>query len=38
LEEARRVLGELPMVEAGLITFDAIPSISYSGFSRLFKQ
>ena len=37
IDEARRVLGGLPLVEAGLITFDVIPLVPYPGFSRLFK-
>ena len=34
--EARRVLAELPLVRAGLITFDVIPLIPYPGLARLF--
>jgi muconolactone delta-isomerase len=34
--EAQKVLSELPLVKAGLITFDLIPLVPYSGFSRLF--
>ena len=37
VDEARRVLGSLPLVEAGLITFDVIPLAPYPGFARLFK-
>ncbi len=36
--EAISVLGELPLVEAGLIEFDVIPLIPYPGFSRLFAE
>jgi hypothetical protein len=38
IDEARGVLGSLPLVEAGLITFDVIPLVPYPGFGRLFKQ
>ncbi len=34
--EARNILDSLPLVKAGLITFEIIPLIAYSGFSRLF--
>lgn len=34
--DAQRVLGELPLVRAGLIRFDIIPLIPYPGFARLF--
>ena len=36
MEEANQVLGSLPLVQAGLITFEVIPLIPYTGFSRLF--
>ena len=36
LEDARRALDTLPLVRAGLISFDLIPLIPYPGFSRLF--
>jgi hypothetical protein len=36
-DEARTVLGSLPLVEAGLITFDVLPLVPYPGFARLFK-
>jgi hypothetical protein len=36
--DAERVLGKLPLVEAGLIAFDLIPLIPYPGFSRLFGE
>lgn len=36
-DEAGEVLGSLPLVKAGLITFDIIPLVPYSGFARLFK-
>jgi muconolactone delta-isomerase len=35
-EEARQYLNKLPLVKAGLITFDVIPLRSYDGFERLF--
>jgi muconolactone delta-isomerase len=38
VDEARRVLGSLPLVKAGLITFDMLPLVPYPGFARLFKQ
>jgi hypothetical protein len=38
IAEARRVLGSLPLVKAGLITFDVLPLVPYPGFARLFKQ
>jgi muconolactone delta-isomerase len=36
IEAARHLLATLPLVEAGLITFDLIPLIPYDGFARLF--
>ncbi len=36
VEAARAALDTLPLVQAGLITFDIIPLIAYPGFSRLF--
>jgi muconolactone delta-isomerase len=38
VEEARRVLDTLPLVKAGLITFDIIPLAPYPGFARLFAS
>ncbi len=38
LEEACSVLGSLPLIEEGLISFDLIPLVPYSGFARLFSQ
>ncbi len=38
VDEARGVLGGLPLVKAGLISFEVIPLIPYPGFTRLFKQ
>jgi muconolactone delta-isomerase len=37
-EEAQTVLNSLPLVQAGLITFDIIPLVPYPGFSRLFVK
>jgi hypothetical protein len=37
LEEAGAILGTLPLVKAGLISFDLIPLVPYSGFARLFE-
>ena len=34
--EAEQTLGQLPLVKAGLIAFDVIPLVPYSGFARLF--
>jgi hypothetical protein len=36
-DEAAAVLAGLPMVRAGLITFELIPLVAYSGFARLFS-
>ncbi len=36
--EAIRALGDLPLVRAGLITFDVIPLVPYPGFARLFGE
>jgi hypothetical protein len=33
---ARNLLATLPLVQAGLITFDVIPLVPYDGFARLF--
>jgi len=35
-KEAHRLLETLPLVQAGLITFEVIPLIPYPGFERLF--
>ncbi len=37
-DAARAVLDTLPLVQAGLITFDVWPLIPYSGFARLFSS
>ena len=36
LEEAHDIVNSLPLVRAGLITFELIPLRAYPGFSRLF--
>ena len=36
ISAARQLLATLPLVQAGLITFDVIPLIPYDGFARLF--
>ena len=36
VEAARHLLASLPLVQAGLITFDLIPLAPYDGFARLF--
>ncbi|MCC6615148.1 MAG: superoxide dismutase [Anaerolineae bacterium] len=38
VDEARRILSEMPLVQAGLITFDVIPLAPYPGFARLFAE
>jgi muconolactone delta-isomerase len=35
-DEAEAILHTLPMVKAGLITFEIIPLVAYPGFARLF--
>ena len=37
-KEAEQVLGTLPLVQAGLIRFDVIPLVPYTGFGRLFEE
>ena len=36
VEEAEEILNTLPLVKAGLITFEIIPLAPYPGFGRLF--
>jgi Muconolactone delta-isomerase. len=36
--EAKQILASLPLVKAGLITFEIIPLFPYSGFVRLFGE
>ena len=38
VDEARTALDTLPLVQAGLIDFDLMPLIAYSGFARLFAD
>jgi hypothetical protein len=38
LNEANQALASLPLVEAGLITFEIISLVPYPGFSRLFIE
>jgi muconolactone delta-isomerase len=37
-EDARKTLQSLPLVQAGLITFEIIPLVPYPGFARLFAD
>ena len=36
--EAEALLETLPLVSAGLITFDLLPLVPYTGFARLFES
>ncbi len=36
--EAEEVVNTLPLVQAGLIRFELLPLIPYSGFTRLFSK
>jgi hypothetical protein len=36
MSEAHMVVESLPLVQAGMITFDLLPLIPYDGFARLF--
>jgi muconolactone delta-isomerase len=38
VDEAKEVLESLPLVKAGLITFELIPLTAYPGFARLFGE
>ena len=38
VNEANAALATLPLVKAGLITFDIIPLRPYPGFARLFES
>jgi muconolactone delta-isomerase len=38
INEAQQILASLPLVQAGLITFEVIPLIPYPGFARLFVE
>ena len=37
-DEAANILGELPFVQEGLISFELIPLKAYPGFARLFDE
>ena len=37
-DEARNLLGTLPLAQAGLIAFDILPLLPYDGFARLFGE
>ena len=37
-ETAHQILDSLPLVQAGLIEFEAIPLVPYPGFERLFEK
>jgi hypothetical protein len=36
--EAEAALATLPLVRAGLISFELVPLIAYPGFGRLFRE
>jgi hypothetical protein len=38
VNEAREILASLPLVKAGLITFDIVLLVPYPGFARLFGE
>lgn len=38
LAAAREALAGLPLVQAGLIEFELLPLVPYTGFSRLFEK
>jgi muconolactone delta-isomerase len=38
MDAAHEVLGTLPFVAQGLITFELIPLVAYPGFARLFRE
>ena len=35
---AQAIIDTLPLVEAGLVTFELIPLVAYDGYERLFGQ
>lgn len=37
-DEADQALASLPLVQAGLISFEIIPLVAYPGFARLFAE
>lgn len=38
VHEAQQTLESLPLVQAGLISFEVIPLVPYPGFARLFGE
>jgi len=38
LQAAKEALATMPLVQAGLVTFECIPLRAYPGFARLFKS
>ena len=38
LEQAQKILSELPLVQKSLVSFDLIPLTPYPGFERLFSE
>jgi hypothetical protein len=38
VDEAQQILDTLPLVKAGLITFELMPLTAYPGFARLFAH
>jgi len=38
VDEAEQLLSSLPLVQAGLISFEVIPLVPYPGFERLFGE
>ncbi len=36
--EAQELLHSLPLVSSGLITFEIVPLVAYTGFARLFDS
>ncbi len=38
MDAARQVLDTLPLVQAGLISFELMPLVAYPGFARLFAE
>ncbi len=38
LNDAQQTLESLPLVQAGLISFEVIPLVPYPGFARLFGE
>ncbi len=38
VHEAQQTLASLPLVQAGLISFEVIPLVPYPGFARLFGE